>query len=92
MSDAIKFTKEELEEITQIRDGYTKKVSEFGRVELDILLTTQRLESLAISKETLQKEYVAIQTKEKELVTKFNKKYGAGTVDIRNGEFTPAKW
>jgi len=91
MSDAIKFTKEELEEITQIRDGYTKKVSEFGRVELDILLTTQRLESLAISKETLQKEYVAIQTKEKELVTKFNEKYGAGTVDIRNGEFTPAK-
>lgn len=91
MSKTIKFTEEELNEITAIRDGYQTKVSDFGRVELEILLTTQRLEALAISKEQLQKEYIAVQTKERELVKKFNERYGPGTVDITNGEFTPAK-
>jgi|TARA_Y100000361_G_C11080176_1_gene300541 hypothetical protein len=91
MSETVKFTKEELDDITKIRDGYKSKINDFGRLELDILLTTQRLEALAINKEQLQKDYVALQKKETEFVDELNKKYGPGSVDIRNGEFTPAK-
>ena len=92
MSEVKKFTKEELDEIQNLRDGNAQKVNEFGQVELEILLTVQRLESLQKTKEDLQQEYRDLQLKEQDLVKNLNDKYGAGTVDISNGEFTPAKW
>ena len=92
MSEVKKFTKEELDEIQNLRDGNAQKVNEFGQVELEILLTVQRLESLQKTKEDLQQEYKDLQLKEQDLVKNLNDKYGAGTVDISNGEFTPAKW
>ena len=91
MSEVKKFTKEELDEIQNLRDGNARKVNEFGQVELEILLTVQRLESLQKTKEDLQQEYRDLQLKEQDLVKNLNDKYGAGTVDISNGEFTPAK-
>ena len=91
MSEVKKFTKEELDEIQNLRDGNAQKVNEFGQVELEILLTVQRLESLQKTKEDLQQEYRDLQLKEQDLVKNLNDKYGAGTVDISNGEFTPAK-
>ena len=91
MSEVKKFTKEELDEIQNLRDGNARKVNEFGQVELEILLTVQRLESLQKTKEDLQQEYRDLQLKDQDLVKNLNDKYGAGTVDISNGEFTPAK-
>ena len=38
MSEVKKFTKEELDEIQNLRDGNAQKVNEFGQVELEILL------------------------------------------------------
>ena len=92
MSEVKKFTKEELDEIQNLRDGNAQKVNEFGQVELEILLTVQRLESLQKTKEDLQQEYKDLQLKEQDLVKNLNDIYGAVTVVLSNGEFTPAKW
>ena len=67
-----------------------KQITEFGQIELEILLTNQRLDSLQDAKEKLQEEYVAMQNQEKDLVDKLNEKYGAGQVDLESGEFIPA--
>ena len=91
MTQPIKFTQEELDLITELRDGNSTKISEFGQVELEILLTNQRLESLDAAKSTLQKDYIGLQTKEQELVQTLNEKYGAGQVDLSSGEFIPVK-
>jgi len=91
MTQPIKFTQEELDQITELRDGNSTKISEFGQVELEILLTNQRLESLDAAKSTLQKDYIGLQTKEQKLVQTLNEKYGAGSVDLSNGEFIPVK-
>ena len=90
MTETQKFTKEELDQITELRDGNSEKIREFGQIELEILLTTQRVNALSEAKNTLHEEYVKLQDKERELVKQLNDKYGAGTVDISNGEFTPA--
>ena len=91
MAEPIKFTQEELEQITKLRDENSQKISEFGQVELEMLLTSQRMESLSIAKDNLQKDYVKLQTNEQELVSTLNEKYGAGQVDLSSGEFIPVK-
>ena len=90
MSENQKFTQEELTKIVELRELNAKKVTEFGQIELEFLLTSQRLEALQNAKENLQKEYVGLQEKENSLVKELNDKYGAGTVDIASGEFIPA--
>ena len=92
MSETKKFTKEELDQIQNLRDANTRKVNEFGQIELEMLVTVQRLESLQKTKEDLQTEYRDLQKQEQELVNNLNDKYGAGTVDVASGEFIPANW
>ena len=54
MSETKKFTDAELTKITQLRDSNAQKINEFGQVELEILLTNQRKETLERTKEALQ--------------------------------------
>ena len=91
MSESKKFTKEELDQITELQEANAKKVSEFGQIEIEILLANQRLENLQLTKESCQEQYTKLQDQEKELVTSLNEKYGVGTVDVNTGEFIPQK-
>ena len=91
MANPIKFTDEELKEITNLRDASQAKVIEFGQIKLDILLINQRLEQLNEIEAAAEKSYVGLQNKEVELVNKLKEKYGVGTVDLSSGEFIPAK-
>jgi len=91
MPENKKFTEDELKEIKTLRDLYASKVTEFGQIELEFLAVKARNEFLEKTKETLQTEYTKLQEKERSLVENLNKKYGAGTVDLSNGEFIPAK-
>ena len=90
MSQNKKFTQDELNKIVELREANAQKISEFGQVELEILLTNQRLSALQDAKSKLQNDYVELQDKEKELVKELNNKYGAGTVDLESGEFIPS--
>tara|TARA_Y100001963_G_C6753182_1_gene435267 strand:+ start:1019 stop:1294 length:276 start_codon:yes stop_codon:yes gene_type:complete len=91
MSETKKFTEEELNEVTKLKEDSVQKIQEFGQIELEILMATQRLEMLANAKTKAQEEYVSLQDREKELVEKLNKKYGSGQLDIASGEFKPTK-
>tara|TARA_R110000851_G_scaffold127426_2_gene259442 strand:- start:681 stop:959 length:279 start_codon:yes stop_codon:yes gene_type:complete len=91
MSETKKFTDAELTKITQLRDSNAQKINEFGQVELEILLTNQRKETLERTKEDLQNQYIALQEQERTLVKELNDKYGTGTVDLESGEFVPKK-
>ena len=91
MSETQKFTKEELAQITELRNANVTKINEFGQVELELLLSNQRIEQLNVTKGDLEKEYVALQEKERDLVQQLNEKYGTGTVDLDSGEFVPKK-
>ena len=91
MAEAKKFTTEELKSIQDIRDGFDRKVSEFGYVYLERKVTTERLEAIAAEEDRLNTEYNELIEKEQELVKQLNEKYGTGTVDLTNGEFKPAE-
>lgn len=89
MSETKKFTEAELKDIAELRNANAQKINEFGQIELEILLTNQRLDVLAETKQNLKNQYIELQAKEKDLVTKLNEKYGTGTVDLESGEFIP---
>jgi len=91
MAKAIKFTEEELNQITELRESNGNKISEFGQIELELLLANQRIETLENAKENLRTQYVELQNKERALVQQLNEKYGAGQVDLSSGEFIPVK-
>ena len=89
MSENKKFTKEELDKITKIRDGNEQIIIELGQIELQLLLVNEELAKLNELKSTTQVRFKNIQAEEIELVTELNEKYGKGTVDINTGEFVP---
>ena len=90
MSNNKKFTTEEIDEIKDLRDKNNNLISEMGGLELEKLLLEKRLDSVHEAKEKLEKDFILLQETEKNLVEKLNEKYGAGTVDLRNGEFIQA--
>tara|TARA_R100000008_G_C3560925_1_gene156102 strand:+ start:522 stop:797 length:276 start_codon:yes stop_codon:yes gene_type:complete len=90
MTKTKKFTKDELDEIKKLQDSNGSLISKFGQIELEIILTNQRLDAIAKEKKNLQSEYEKYQQEERKLVKRLNDKYGAGTVDLSNGEFTPS--
>ena len=92
MSNNKKFTTEEIDEIKDLRDKNNNLISEMGGLELEKLLLEKRLDSVHEAKEKLEKDFILLQETEKNLGEKLNEKYGAGTVDLRNGEFIPANW
>jgi hypothetical protein len=90
MSETKKFTKEELDQIEKLREANSQKIHEFGQLELELLLTSQRLNALEDFKNKAKEDFMNLQKQEQELVQKLNEKYGAGTVDLTNGEFIPS--
>ena len=90
MAENKKFTTEELERITVLRNEYDKKIGDIGIAEVELMLTEKRLDEIKTHISTLKSEYTSRQEKESELVNELNKKYGAGTVDLISGEFIPA--
>ena len=91
MGQEKKFTTEELSEIKRLRDANQSITSEFGQLEVEILLARQAFEKLSKDKEISGAKFIQLQEEEKKLVETLNNKYGAGTVNLESGEFTPAK-
>jgi len=90
MSETKKFTDEELKEVQVLRDRMSKLVANFGELKLEQILHEQKAKKLELLETQFNKEYSDIQTKELELVKKFNEKYGRGTLDLESGTFSPA--
>ena len=91
MATPIKFTEEELKQVTELRDASQAKVVEFGQLKLERILTENRLTQLDQLDEEAKNSYVELQKQEANLVEQLKEKYGAGTVDVESGEFVPAK-
>jgi hypothetical protein len=90
MAEVQKFTKEEIDQIQSLRDENSTLVSQFGALEVEILIANRRIVELDNMKKDLQQKYSKLIEQEQTFVTELNKKYGTGTVDISSGEFKPA--
>ncbi len=84
VNQPVKFSDEEIRELTAIREGYDAVVVALGQLEI------QKRE-LAKNEARVNERLVAIENQEKVFLDKIVAKYGEGSFDIATGIFTPKK-
>jgi len=80
----IRFTPEEISEVTAIRESYDSAVMALGQLEM------QKRE-IAKAEKKIEERLTDTENKERSFLDKIVAKYGEGTFDIATGIFTPKK-
>jgi len=82
----VKFTKEEMESIQNIRTEASQIFFSLGQLHIERRNVNDGLD---IREEQIEQTHDALVSKEKELYEKLNSKYGEGTLDPVSGTFIP---
>lgn len=82
MSEAIKFTNEELTEIKELQNLYNTVVYQAGQYYLEETALNKR-------KELVDSNLNEIKRKEEEIISSLTTKYGEGSINLESGEFMP---
>ena len=90
-SKQIKFTKEELSGIREVRNSFNNITTNFGNLEVQRIKAEQRLDAIEQQKVIAENEYNQVIQQEAELLNNLNEKYGQGSLDLEQGIFTPAE-
>jgi|TARA_B100000900_G_C20183134_1_gene554750 predicted nuclease with TOPRIM domain len=90
-SKDVKFTKDELNSIEELRNNYNSVTNALGMLEVSRMQTEKRLETIEGDKIRLETQYEQLTMVEKELINSLTEKYGQGSIDINSGVFTPVK-
>ena len=83
------FTAEELEQIKELQTTYNEIGIELVQIKLAQKNAKEYIEKLNEQEEELTKKIVEANQSEKLLAEKLNGKYGAGSLDVETGLFTP---
>lgn len=86
-----KLTKEELEEISSLRNSLGTVVTDVGQMALQIQLLEADVSELKIKSAEQSKVFKLLLQKEQELVNRLSAKYGTGTINFETGDYTPEK-
>ena len=84
MAEDIKFSEDELKQISEIRTAYAEITNRFGQIQL----TKYNLQK---QEEQAEIDFESIKIKEQEILQKITEKYGPGTLDPNTGVFTPSE-
>lgn len=79
-----KLEEQELQQVHKYQTELREVIFSLGQLESDIVRATR-------DKESVIKTYLSLVTKQNELLTTLNKKYGDIQVDIQTGEITKEK-
>ena len=85
----IKFTQEELDSLSNLRNSFAQLELSLGKVEMARIQIDQRAEQIEGEKLSLETQINELQKQERVLVESLNEKYGAGNLDPNTGVFTP---
>tara|TARA_A100001515_G_C4411933_1_gene157397 strand:- start:71 stop:346 length:276 start_codon:yes stop_codon:yes gene_type:complete len=91
MAEETKFTKEEMNTISEIQEKYLEIQQKLGQVSLSKLKLEQQVEAINVLEKELLENFKQTQKEEKDFVDNITKKYGDGTLNPDNGIFTPNK-
>lgn len=83
------FTQEEIDQIKKLQDKYSVLGIQLVQLKLAQKNAKEYLEELNKQEETLTMQIVETNTEEKQLASQLDGKYGAGSLDLESGEFTP---
>ena len=87
----IKFTQEELDSLSNLRNSFSQLELGFGKLEVARIQAEQRMEQIEDEKLRLETQYSEVKKQEQNLVVTLNEKYGDGNLNPETGVFTPNK-
>ena len=85
-----KIEEKEINEIKEIGTEKNQITIDLGKIKTDIILMEAQLDNIKKMEEDMIAKFKGNQTKGKKMMDKMNKKYGAGTINIDEGVFTPS--
>jgi hypothetical protein len=88
-SKEVKFTKQEIDSLQQLRSDYANVELSLGKLEIARMQSEQQLDNIENNKLRLETQYTELQKTESEIVNELTEKYGVGNLDIVTGKFTP---
>lgn len=83
--------KEELDEISILRNKLATVVSESGQLTLQVQLLQSDIVELNEKLSQQTKVFRGLLEEEQEVLKRLSEKYGAGSINFETGEFTPEK-
>jgi hypothetical protein len=89
MTNEIKFTQEELTQISNIQTEYQALGVQMVQTTLAIENTKKYLDGLEAQSKELAESAIAVSEKEKVLSQELEAKYGKGEINMETGVFTP---
>ena len=89
MAEEVKFSQEEMSQLTELQQTYTTIQNTFGQLAISRVRVDQQLTELDEAEDRLRNDFTANQQKEREFVDTISKKYGDGNLDLNTGVFTP---
>ena len=87
----IKFTKDEIKSLNELKAGYDNIQLSLGRLEVIRIQTENKLEQISNERLRLETQYSNLVNDEKLILDELNEKYGPGNLDPNTGVFTPTK-
>ena len=87
----VKFTEEEMKQVSDIRQKYVQVQSAFGQIHINKVKLNQQMDDLDKAENDVRDEFLTTQKSERDIVEGINKKYGDGNLDVNTGVFTPKK-
>jgi septal ring factor EnvC (AmiA/AmiB activator) len=88
--EAKTFSVDELNQIKSLQEKYNSIGMQLVQVKLSLKKTEETLKALKNQEAELESQIVETNNKEKELAKQLDTKYGAGTLDLESGIFTPS--
>lgn len=85
----IKVSDEELNSIHSLQVKFQEKIEQFGKLYLDKMSVDAAIKAITEKEVQLQTEWESLKKQETTLVDTILKKYGEGSLDIKEGVFIP---
>jgi hypothetical protein len=89
MSEIKKLTEEEIAQIKEMQSQYNKFVFDLGSIEAQLSEIASHRIFMESEKNNVLNDLKSLTTREKELLTSLQEKYGVGNINIETGEITP---
>jgi hypothetical protein len=88
MSDTIKLTQEELDELRKIQAAYQDKTFAFGQLYIEKLNLSERQKDIQLAEDKIKAGLVDTQKLEQAWTEAITAKYGEGSLSLKDGTFT----
>ena len=86
-----KIDQEQLDKISQLQQSYATTTVALGEIKVRRVLIEKELIALDQQEDELVAQYESLRETETQLVQQLNEAYGNGSLDLATGEFTPAE-